>query len=99
MTYNNVASGLRGGAFTYAATDEGYDFDLKGVRFTQDVAVSGTVSWDQTSNIITAQVTLNNSGQAVGALTIARNDANINAIAAVSGTIQGALLNAERIAP
>ncbi len=99
VSNNNVGSGLRGGAFTYAATNFGYDFTLKGVRFTQDVAVSGTVSWDQTSNIIRARVTLKNGSQVVGALTISWNDANINAIAAVSGTIEGAVLNAERIAP
>ena len=99
VTYNYVGSGLRGGKFTYDASDVGYDFNLKGVRFTQDIAVSGTVSWDQSTNIITAQVTLKSAGQSVGALAISWNDANINAIASVSGTVQGAALNAERIAP
>jgi pimeloyl-ACP methyl ester carboxylesterase len=99
VTFNYVGSGLRGGTFTYDASDVGYDFTLKGVRFTQDVAVSGTVSWDQTSNIITAQVTLKSGGQSVGTLNISWNDANINAIASVSGAIQGVALNAERIAP
>jgi pimeloyl-ACP methyl ester carboxylesterase len=99
VTFNYVGSGLRGGKFTYAASDVGYDFDLKAVRFTQDVAVSGTVSWDQTSNIITAQVTLKGGGKPLGTLAIQWNDANINAIATVSGTIQGVALNAERIAP
>ncbi len=99
VTYNYVGSGLRGGTFTYEATDVGYDFNLKGVQFTQDVAVSGTVSWDQTTNIITAQVSLKSAGQPVGTLSIRWNDANINAVASVSGTIQGAALNAERIAP
>ncbi|MEP6884487.1 MAG: alpha/beta hydrolase [Gammaproteobacteria bacterium] len=99
VTYNYVGSGLRGGSFTYAATDVGYDFDLKGVRFTQDVAVSGTVSWNQTNNIITAQVTLKSAGQSVGTLAIRWNDANIDAVASVSGAIQGAALKAERIAP
>jgi hypothetical protein len=32
VTYNSVGSGLRGGKFTYAATDVGYDFALQGVR-------------------------------------------------------------------
>jgi pimeloyl-ACP methyl ester carboxylesterase len=99
VTFNFVGSGLRGGKFTYDATDVGYDFNLKAVRFTQDVAVSGTVSWDQTSNLITAQVTLNGGGAAVGTLSIQWNDADINAMAAVTGTIQGAALNAQRIAP
>jgi hypothetical protein len=90
---------LRGGGFTYAPSDTGYHFTLTGLKWTQDVAVSGIVSWDQTSNIITAHVTLNSSGALVGNLQIRWNDADINARATVTGTIQGATLNADRIAP
>jgi hypothetical protein len=57
------------------------------------------VSWDQTTNIITAQVTLKNTGAQVGTLQIRWNDADINAMAAVTGDIQGAALIAQRIAP
>jgi pimeloyl-ACP methyl ester carboxylesterase len=99
VTFNYVDTGLRGGGFTYAASDTGYDFTLNGLKWTKDVAVSGTVSWDQTSNIITAQVTLKSGGAQVGTLQIRWNDADINARATVKGTIQGATLNAERIAP
>lgn len=99
VTFNYVDTGLRGGKFTYAATDTGYKFNLKGLKWTEDVAVSGTVSWNQTSNIITAQVTLKSAGAQVGALRIRWNDADINAMASVSGEIQGVTLIAERIAP
>jgi pimeloyl-ACP methyl ester carboxylesterase len=99
VTYNYVDTGLRGGRFTYAATDAGYEFHLNGLKWTEDIAVSGTVSWDQTSNIITAQVTLKTAGTQVGNLQIRWNDADINAMASVTGDIQGAKLIAERIAP
>lgn len=99
VTFNYVDAGLRGGKFTYAASDTGYDFTLRGLKWTDDVAVSGTVSWDQVSNIISAQVTLKSGGTQVGNLKIRWNDADINARATVTGTIQGAALNAERIAP
>jgi hypothetical protein len=101
VTYNSVDSGLRGGSFTYEATDTGYKFKLKGLKWTSDVAVSGTVSWDQDqrSNIITAQVTLKSAGKQVGTLQIRWNDADIDAMAAVTGEIQGATLIARRIAP
>jgi hypothetical protein len=101
VTYNFVDTGLRGGKFTYAATDTGYKFKLKSLKWTEDVAVSGTVSWDQdqTSNIITAQVTLESAGKNVGALQIRWNDADIDAMASVTGDIQGAALVAKRIAP
>jgi pimeloyl-ACP methyl ester carboxylesterase len=99
VTFNYVDSGLRGGKLTYAATATGYDFKLKAFKWTEDIAVSGTVSWDQTTNIITAQVTLKKAGAQVGTLQIRWNDADINAMAAVTGDIQGAALNAQRIAP
>jgi len=101
VTYNYVDSGLRGGTFTYVETDTGYKFALKGLKWTDDVAVTGTVSWDQdqTSNIITAQVTLKSAGKQVGSLQIRWNDGDINAMASVTGEIQGATLIARRIAP
>jgi hypothetical protein len=99
VTFNYVDSGLRGGKMTYDATDTGYDFKLKGYKWTEDIAVSGTVSWDQTSNLITAQVTLKTAGTQVGSLQISWNDADINAMASVTGKIQGAALIAQRIAP
>jgi hypothetical protein len=99
VTYKYEDTGLRGGRFTYHASDTGYEFTLKGLKWTQDVAVSGTVSWDQTSNIITAQVTLKSGETPVGNLRIRWNDADINARATVTGTIQGTTLNADRIAP
>jgi pimeloyl-ACP methyl ester carboxylesterase len=99
VTFNYVDSGLRGGKMTYDATDTGYDFKLKGYKWTEDIAVSGTVSWDQTSNLITAQVTLKTAGTQVGSLQISWNDADINAMASVTGKIQGAALIARRIAP
>jgi hypothetical protein len=101
VTFNYVDTGLRGGSFTYDATDTGYKFKLKGLKWTNDVAVSGTVSWDQdqTSNIITAQVTLKSAGKQVGTLQIRWNDGDINAMASVTGEIQGATLVARRIAP
>jgi pimeloyl-ACP methyl ester carboxylesterase len=101
VTYNFVDTGLRGGSFTYAATDTGYKFKLKGLKWTNDVAVSGTVTWNQdpASNVIAAQVTLETAGKQVGTLQIRWNDGDINAVASVTGTIQGAALVAQRIAP
>jgi pimeloyl-ACP methyl ester carboxylesterase len=99
VTYNSVDTGLRGGKMSYVSTDTGYEFTLKGFKWTEDIAVSGTVDWNQTSNIITAQVTLATKGAQIGALHIRWNDADINATASVTGDIQGAALHAERIAP
>ena len=99
VTYNYVDSGLRGGKLTYHATGTGYDFKLNEFKWTQDIAVSGSVSWDQTNNIVTAHVTLKSAGTRVGALQIRWNDADIDAMASVTGEIQGSALIAQRIAP
>jgi hypothetical protein len=98
-TYNDFDRGLRGGKFTYTTSRTGYVFTLTELKWTQDVAVSGTVSWDQVSNIITAHVTLKSAGAQVGTLQIRWNDADIDAMASVTGEIQGATLIARRIAP
>jgi hypothetical protein len=99
VNYSYADSGLRGGSFSYWPNSAGYSFELQGVRWTQDVAVSGKVSWNQVTNIITAQVTLRDDGHALGALSIRWNDADIDAVASISGNIDGATLRASRIAP
>src|SRR3984957_2968928 len=101
VTYNFVDTGLRGGSFTSAAPHTGYKFKLKGLKWTNDGAVSGTVTWNQdpSSNLISAQVTLDSGGKQVGKLQISWNDGDINAMASVTGSIQGTTLAAERIAP
>jgi pimeloyl-ACP methyl ester carboxylesterase len=99
VTFNFVDGGLRGGSLSYAATDTGYAFTLTDFKWTEDVAVSGTVSWDQTSNIIAAQVTLKTASKQVGSLQVHWNDAHIDAMASVTGEIQGKTLIAQRIAP
>ena len=63
------------------------------------IAVSGTVSWDQSISAIKAHVVLKSGGAKVGTLDIGWDDAKINAIASVTGKMQGATLNVQRIAP
>jgi len=99
VNYSYVDSGLRGGSFSYWPDNAGYNFELQGVRWTEDVAVSGKVFWNQVTNIITAQVTLRHDGHALGALSIRWNDADVDAVAAISGNVDGATLRASRIAP
>jgi len=99
VTYNYADSGLRGGKLTYHAIGTGYEFKLNEFKWTEDIAVSGSVSWDQMSNVITAHVTLKSAGTQVGVLQILWNDADIDAMASVTGEIQGSALIAQRIAP
>ena len=91
--------GLRGGTFSYAGTANGYDFTLHDLRWTLDVTVSGTVSWNTNTNVVSAVIDLNASGQATGTLHIHWNDADIQAMASIQGHVDGAILKAQRVAP
>jgi hypothetical protein len=99
VTYNDFDRGLRGGKFTYTTSSTGYVFTLTELKWTDDVAVSGTVSWDQVSNLIKAQVTLKKASAQISTLQIRWNDGDIDAMASVRGEIEGATLSARRIAP
>ena len=56
------------------------------------------MSCDQSANLITAQVTVEYAGAPAGNPQIRWNDGDINVMASVTGEIQGATLNAQRIA-
>ncbi len=97
VTDSGSGAGLRGGHFHLAPTETGYRFALDGVRFTADLAVSGSIAWDQVSGNIRADVTL--AGVAEGALRIAWNDIETDAQCTIDGTIGGAAVSATQPAP
>lgn len=98
ITYG-IGSGLRGGEFTYTRSQNGYDFELDRVQWTEDVEVSGTISWNQFTDAISAEVRIFQDGRRVGRLDIEWDDGRRNAVARLSGTIAGSRLEARRIAP
>jgi pimeloyl-ACP methyl ester carboxylesterase len=89
--------GLRGGTFTFEASDTGHNFTLDQLRWAEDLAVSGTIRWDQSTGDIAADLTL--AGAATGTLSLAWNDRDTDAMARITGTIDGRAVAAERIAP
>ncbi|WP_026869090.1 alpha/beta fold hydrolase [Inquilinus limosus] len=89
--------GLRGGTFGFEAFDEGYAFILDQLRWVEDLAVSGTVRWNQATGDIAAELTL--AGAATGTLALAWNDRDTDAMARITGTIEGRTVAAERLAP
>ena len=99
MSHGTNGSGLRGGRFTYTGTATGYVFDLDGVRYTNDIAVSGSVKWNTSSGAVSANVTLVRGGVSIGALKMSWSDADSNAIASIQGQILNQVLAASRIAP
>ena len=91
--------GLRGGDYTYVRNDAGYAWQLRRVKWTEDLEVSGTMNWDLASGDVTAAVKLRQNGKLVGNLDVSWNDVESNAIAKVTGTIGGDFVKAKRIAP
>ena len=98
-TWGSTLSGMRGGTCSYASSARGYEFVLHKVRWTEDVAVSGTVSWDMQTNIVGAVIDLSTVSKHVGSLQVAWMDAAYQAVASVQGRVDGAIVKAQRIAP
>jgi hypothetical protein len=92
-------SGLRGGAFTYLQQSFGYDFDLDHVQWTDDLQVTGKIRWRTASGTVTADVKLRQNGKDLGNLHFAWNDVEVNAIASITGRLNGNQVKGQRIAP
>jgi len=99
ITTAGIGAGLRGGEFTYAQESYGYKFDLDHVQWTEDLQVTGTIRWYTASGDVSADVNLRQGGKNIGKLNFAWNDVEVNAIASVTGTIDGSSVKAARIAP
>ena len=94
-----IGSGLRGGAFTYLQQPYGYEFELDHVQWTEDLEVTGTIRWYTASGDVSAGVRLSQNGKNLGNLDFAWNDVDVNAIASITGMINGHRVRAKRIAP
>jgi pimeloyl-ACP methyl ester carboxylesterase len=91
-----IGGGLRGGEFAYVITPFGYQFELNGVQWTEDLQVSGTMRWFVGSGEVVADVRVHHNGKRVGPLTIEWNDVDKNAIAKVRGTLNGKTVRGQR---
>ena len=94
-----IGGGLRGGEFTYEITPNGYDFVLDHVRWTEDLEVSGTITWNMNNDAVIADVRLFQDGRRIGRLDIQWDDGQRHAVASISGKIGAADVNARRVAP
>ncbi len=97
LTESGNGSGLRGGRWRLRPTADGYRFDLDGVQFTEDVAVSGTIAWDQVRDAVFARVRV--AGVTGGELTLSWDDRATDATCLIEGTLDGQAVRAERLAP
>jgi pimeloyl-ACP methyl ester carboxylesterase len=90
--------GLRGGTFTVTRVGEGYRITLEGVRWTEDVALSGHIVWPGRTGTVHARVTLN-SPQGSGTLELSWPEGVPNARAAARGQLAAQVVVAEAPAP
>ena len=95
--YDNA--GLRGGTFHFAPTPLGYRFVLTGLQWTQDVAVSGVVNWDQVHGTVEANLDAVQQAGVSGKLHMRWDALAANAVAELDGSLGGKAVVAHRIAP
>lgn len=73
------------------------------MRWTEDLPITGTIRWYTASGDVSADVELLQNGKNLGKLTFASNDVDVdvdvNAIASITGSINGDRVKAKRIAP
>src|SRR3954454_14523515 len=62
--------GLRGGSYAVSKSETATDIDLTGIRFANDVAISGHATLDRTTSTLDATISVNGPGSRDGTLTL-----------------------------
>ncbi len=99
INYSGQGVGLRGGTWSYTQPDLVARYTLTGVRWTKDLAVSGTAVWDQDNGAIRADLTFTDARGGGASLSATWNDRDHDAVATLSGTIGKHTLHARMPAP
>ena len=103
VNYDGDGVGLRGGTFNYTLDEEReetiYQFELRALRWTEDVAVTGVVDWNTDTGDISAQLLVRGEGTEPGSLTLHWSDREPRATATVTGRIGGRGVHATLPAP
>jgi pimeloyl-ACP methyl ester carboxylesterase len=91
--------GLRSGSFTAAAAAAGLHITLDAVRWTEDVAVSGTLDWTGRAGMVRGTLHVKGPQGANGNLEVEWAEGSSQPRAAISGKLGGESLVAEAPAP
>ena len=81
--------GLRGGRYRVARTAAGYRVTLRQLRWTEDLAVSGTIEWPARVGPARAGLELAGAAGSQGRLEVSWTEGQANAIAEARGRIDG----------
>jgi len=99
-SYDFDGVGLRGGTFTITTPHLGiYIHTLNAYRWTEDAPVNGTVQWNYATGKTEALLTLADDALGSGTLTITWDDHQQQALATLSGTLNGHVIAAQMVAP
>lgn len=90
--------GLRGGTFTVVQQGSGYRLELRAVRWTEDVAVSGRIDWPGRSGDVRARLRLE-SPQGSGSLDVSWPEGSGAAYASARGRLGETVVIAQAPAP
>jgi len=99
VNYAGHGGGLRGGTFSFAATADGYRYQLDGIRWTEDTTVDGTMTWDGGTGAVVAELDVGGPGGTDGRVTVRWNAAATPGAATIVGRVAGRALHAETPAP
>ena len=99
INYTGTGGGLRGGTWGYTQRGEIASFTLTGARWTTDLAVSGTMVWNQSNGAIQAQLQFAEDGGATGTINATWNDHESLVAAQLAGTVGGRTVAASMPAP
>jgi hypothetical protein len=99
VNYSGSDSGLRGGTWTWIQPNEVASFTLDAVRWTTDLAVSGSMVWNQISGVIHADLQFTTDDGTTGTLSATWNDQQSQLPAQLTGTVAGQSVVASMPAP
>jgi pimeloyl-ACP methyl ester carboxylesterase len=100
MNLSGSGVGLHGGTFQYGYVNGLYHFQLTGLQWVNDVAVTGTMSWSYSKpGTVTAHLSVSGAGTELGMLNISWNDRQPHAMATIAGEIGTRKIAATMYAP
>lgn len=89
VNYTGTDTGLRGGNWSWEQPGNVATFRLKAVRWTTDLAVSGSLVWNQITGDVQAQLQFSANDGTIGTLAAHWNDHESALAAQLGGTVAG----------
>jgi pimeloyl-ACP methyl ester carboxylesterase len=99
INYSGHGVGLRGGKWHYNQPDQVARYTLSKTLWTEDLPVSGRLIWDQRNGVVRATLEYTDPAGNDGHVTVTWNDRDYQAVATLTGTVAGRVIQATMPAP